>query len=220
MSRRVLLVVAVAVLLGSASAQAVSLLPLTPVADESGFGSLYGSELVSNYAGGGFAGVLKSRVYVDALPATQVTFVYELQVTLAFANVSNLSIGSEAPDPDLRIGEIIGGINGYVVGTTTKIPDTADAINNVWPTYDDLMYGWIGANEMTTGDVAVIYIQTTGAVDVGEVDAAIQDGGVSYARVLAPVDDPNSPDLDVPEPASLSLLGLGALALIRRRRRA
>jgi hypothetical protein len=63
-----------------------------------------------------------------------------------------------------------------------------------------------------------MYVTTTGAVDVDVVSAAIQDGGVAWCEVLAPVDDPENPDLNVPEPACLTLLAIGGLAVLRRRR--
>ena len=96
--------------------------------------------------------------------------------------------------------------------------ETADANNNAFPVVDELIYEWIGANEMFSGEGATMYVTTTGAVDVGVVSAAIQDGSTAFAEVLAPVDDPSAPDMNVPEPASIAVLSLGAVALIRRRR--
>jgi len=85
------------VLAVTATAQAVSLLPLSSVADESGFGTLHDS-LSSPFTGGGFEGVLDSRVYVDAVPASQVTFVFDLQMGLALSSVSDLTIAAVFPN--------------------------------------------------------------------------------------------------------------------------
>ena len=196
---------------------AVGLTPLTLVGDELGFGTLYDSLSVS-YTGGDFTGTMESRVYVDALPASQVTFVFDLQVTLAATGVWDLAIAATGVQDDLRIMEIIAGENGCVTGTTTNIPDNADAYNNTYPVADELIYGWLSGNEIVSDGRAIMYVTTTGAVDVGQVGATIQDGGVANVMVLAPVDNPDTPDLSIPEPATISLLALGGMAMLRRRR--
>ncbi len=215
----VVLVAAVLAVTGAAQALpgANDLTPLSSVPNEGGFGIQIGS-LSSPYAAGGFFGVLDSRVFVDALPASQVTFVYDLQVTVAVTEVVDLSIAATGVQNDLRIGEIIAGVNGYVSGTTTKIPNSATAWDNTFPTVDELVYEWNSGNGLLSGGRSTLYVQTSGAVDIGQVSAVVQDTGTATALVLAPVDDPNQPDLDVPEPASLMLLGAGGLALLRRRR--
>ena len=197
------------------TAQATSLLPLTPATNESGFGTLYQS-LTSPYTGSGFSGTLYSRVYVDATPANHVTFVFDLHVQTARTVVEDMSIAAVGSENDLRIGEIIAGINGYVSSTTDKIPNSADAFDNEYPESDEVLYGWDGTNRLRSGDDAVMYVTTTGAVDVGVVSVAIQDGSTADAEVLAPVDNPDAPDMNVPEPASLALLALGAMFIRRR----
>ncbi len=218
-SRGMLLAVAtVLVVSGPIFASITSLVPLSTVVDESGFGTLHDS-LSSPFNGGDFVGTLDSRVYVDTIPATQVTFVFDLQVTLAFSGVWDMTIAATGIQNDLRIGEIIGGTNGYISGTTTNDPDNVDAINNVYPVLDELFYEWLSGNELTTGSRATLYITTTGAVDIGVVSAAIHDGGTASALVLAPVDNPSSPDMNVPEPVSLAILGAGGCLVLLRRRR-
>jgi len=189
-------------------------LTMTPVADESGFGTLY-QTLSSDYTGSGFRGVLTSRVYVDATPASQVTFVWDLYVTLAFSQIENLTLAAVFPEHDLRIGEVLGGTNGYVTGGTTKIPDLAEAFDYSSAS-DVLSYTWDTGNKLATGDRATMYLITTGAVDVDQLSAAVQDTSIGYCKALAPVDDPSNPDLEVPEPMSLALLALGALFVRRR----
>jgi len=217
MSRAIAVAASICIFAGSAGA--VSMLPLQGVADESGFGTLHDS-LSSPFTGGGFAGVLDSRVYVDAIPASTVYFVWDLQVTLAASPVSDLSIASVGAEQyDLRIGEIIANIpqHGYIQDPARKVPDQADAIDRVFPDPDEVAYTWLGANELGTGDRSTVYVKTSGAVDVGQINAAIQDGGVANLLCLAPVDDPSNPDLNIPEPATMALLVLGSVALIRRR---
>jgi hypothetical protein len=216
MGRTILLAVFVAAII-SGPAMADTLLPLSTEVDESSFGTLFES-MSSPFAGGGFNGTLDSRVYVDATPASEVTFVFDLQIGTAFTGISELSIAATGLQNDLRIGEIISGVNGTVSSTTTNIPDLADAINNAFPIVDELLYEWLTASELFSSERSTLYVTTTGAVDVGVVSAAIQDGSTASALVLAPVDDPSAPDMNVPEPTSMVVLGLGALALIRRRR--
>jgi len=216
-----------ALVFGAAAAQGDpiihDLMPLTPVADESVFGDPGNPDLSqsSPYVGGGFAGTLDSRVYFeDANPITWVTFVFDLQVTLAAADVSEMKLVKTGIQKDLRIGEIAAGTNGYVESpATTNIPDTAVAIDNGFPTADELIYDWLIGNEIPTGGRATLYITTTGAVDVGLVTAYIQDGGQAEAVALAPVDDPDSPDIGIPEPVSLMLFTAAACLALRRRRR-
>ncbi len=105
------LIVGLVVAVLPSAASAVDLTPLTVVPDETGFGPLQ-QTLVSDYAGAAFFGTLTSRVYHDPVPASQVTFVYDLSVTLAVTQVVDLSMAATGLQDDLRIGEIIGGTNG------------------------------------------------------------------------------------------------------------
>jgi len=201
------------------AAESWDLTPLSSVADESGFGTLYDS-LSSNFAAGsgGFSGTVDSRVYVDALPASQVTFVFDVTMSgTVYTPMQDMTIAAGAGQNDLRITEIAGGTNGYVSGTTTNVPDNADAYNNDFPTVDELFYEWVSST-MGSSDRATLFVTTTGAVDVGQVNVAFQDAGGASGLVLAPVDNDSDPDLNVPEPASLLLFGAGACAALRRRR--
>lgn len=217
MKRSALILAAAIAITLAGSARAVSLLPLSAVADESGFGTQIDS-LNSPFSAAAFAGVVDSRVYVDDTPASVVTFVWDVQITQAIPDlgVHDYSIAATGLQNDLRIGEVISGVNGYVSSTTTKIPSAVDAFDNPFPTADELVYGW-APDELLTGDRAVLYVQTTGAVDVGALSAAIQNGQSAAAVVLGPVDDPENPDLNIPEPATIALLG-GGLLMLRRRR--
>lgn len=228
MSRGTIVLAAISILMISGLAAADDMLPLQQVLDTSGFGTLYGS-LSSSFVGGSFAGTLDSYVYVDQYPFTNTAyFVWDIQVTLASSPVSDLTIAADigAGQFDLKIGEIIANIGQHgaiydpLESPVRKIPDSADAINRVFPNPDEIAYSWLGANELSTGDRATLYIKTSGAVDVGQINAAVQDGGVApIVLLLAPVDDPSSPDLEIPEPVTLALLGIGSVALIRRRRK-
>ncbi len=220
MRRAIVLMTTILMVSGAATAATTSMLPLSSEVDESGFGILY-ETLVSPFGAVTYNGTLTSRVYVDALPATQVTFVYDLQVNLSIPSlgVSEFSIAATGMEKDLRIGEILNGTHGTISGLTTNVPDAVDATNNVYPVVDELIYDWLGLNEVDAGERAVMYITTTGSVDVGQISAVIQNGGSSDVMVLAPLDDMSNPDMNVPEPATLAMIAAGCVGLLRRRRR-
>ena len=63
------------------------------------------------------------------------------------------------------------------------------------------------------------YIRTDGNVQVNFVDAVVTDFGAATVQTLSFVDVPGQPDLNVPGPAALGVLGVGvALSGARRRR--
>ena len=217
--------IVLALLCSSAIATTTDLTPLTVVADETGFGTLFTSlgplAFSSVYGELAYSGTITSRVYTDVPtpPVSAVTFVWDIQIDgTANTPVEDVTIAATGTQLDLRIGEIIAGTNGYISGTTTEVPGTAEATNNVFPTVDELFYEWLAGNTIGANDRATLFVTTTGAVDVDQVSVAFQDLGGASALVLAPVDDPDNPDMNVPEPATLTLLGLGFAAFLRRRR--
>lgn len=194
------------------------LMPLIPAADESGFGTLQAS-LSSPFAALLYSGTINTRVYTDtaATPGNTATFVWEVIVDAeSITPIEDVSIAATALQNDLRIMQIVNGVCGYITGTDD--PDTAIATNNDFPTPDSVFYEWGAADRLAAGETAVLYAEVTGVTQLGQVSVAIQDGGGANATVFAPVDDPNSPDLTVPEPTTTALLGLGLVALLRRRR--
>ncbi len=194
------------------------LMPLTSSVDESSFGTLQDT-LVSNYAAVSYSGTITSRVYTDTTttPGNTATFVWEITVDSGSATyVEDVTIAATGLQNDLRIMQIINGVNGYIAGTDA--PDVALATNNEFPAVDSLTYEWDSSDLLNKGETATLYVQVTGVTQLGQVNAALQDFGGSNATVLAPVDDPESPDLTVPEPATMALMGAGFLALLRRRR--
>ena len=229
MSRGTIGLAAISILVVAGLAGADTMLPLQQVLDTSGFGTLHDSLIDQDFIGGSFRGTISSYVYVDQYPYTNTAyFVWDIQVTLASSPVADMSIAADlgVGQHDLKIGEIIANIGQHGViydpleSPVRKIPDLADAMNRVFPDPDEVAYRWLGANEIGTGERSTLYLKTSGAVDVEQINAAIRDGGVTTTTllVLAPVDDPSSPDLEIPEPATLALLGIGSVALIRRRR--
>lgn len=62
------------------------------------------------------------------------------------------------------------------------------------------------------------YVRTNGNTAINFVDVRIADFGFVTIRSLSFVNNPGQPDINIPAPAAMGLLGLGALAAGRRRR--
>jgi len=201
------------------SASAVSLLPLDTLANESGLGDVDYS-LSDTFAAAGYSGTIDSRVYTQGSPITQVTFVWDVQITGGFSDIEDMTISAAtASDPDLDFSEIVGHLGlGYMTDLTVAdcVPDEVDAVNNI--EIDTLTYKWNTPGRPGNGERVILYLTTTGLVDIDTVIANLNDFGGTTADVLAPVDNPSDPDIGVPEPMTLSLMLAGGLFLCRRRR--
>ncbi len=212
---------------------------IVTMADETGLGTLHASLAPQPFAsqlwpGIGFAGTVESRVYVNAT-FDVVTFIYEIvmdPIVSVGSEVDNMQFARpDLTTPDLDFSEITAGTLGYLTtgvnGPTTTpdaIPDTATVVDN--PSIDTLDFNWTSAtNPGAPGanDRAVLYVQTDGNVDSGEIRVLFTDFGSAAALVLAPLDDASNPDIStlVPTPtvfwAGIVMIGLGVLPRFRRR---
>jgi hypothetical protein len=133
----------------------------------------------------------------------------------------NLSIESDAP--------FTAADNTYVWVVSDGVTPTGGALtagappNSTWfgdsssSGMDDVIAGLLGKAAGTVTGVWGSYAETT-----GETAAAIYTDGITMgaeAWLFGSVDFANFTELDyIPEPMTMSLLGLGGLALLRRRR--
>ena len=179
-----------------------TLFPVPAEPDPTGGAVACGGPLVSPYVSGTFSGTLTTIVYVgdpsNPYGPGALTFTWKLHNDASSVNVNArltvsdwtgfLSDASFQPGPD--------------VNPTYVDRLTADVIGF------SFLGAPIGAGPIGPGqDSDWLVVQTDATTCVPGV-ASVIDGTVAMADTLAPA----------PEPSTIALLGLGALALVRRRR--
>lgn len=108
--------------------------------------------------------------------------------------------------PSLQGSPLVTLTDNLVTNDTQSFAFNADPLGGFSPSQHTDTFGW--------------YVRSlNGAVNVGFVDVLVTDFSGANTKTLAFVDIPGQPDLNVPGPGALGLLGVGmGLAGVRRRR--
>ncbi len=184
------------------------------------------SQTFSSDIPGAFSGTLTSRVFgnvgAPGVALNTVTVIYDF-VGDGPDGIDAFELGLDS-GANLDFSDLLAATHGRVsdlsdVGQATP---QVDLTNNVGIN-DTMRFGFdIGGD--TLGAPAVQesfswYITSANAnVSIGFVDVLVTNFGNAQPVTLSFVDVPGQPDLNVPAPGSVALLGLGGLAAMRRRR--
>jgi len=157
-----------------------------------------------------FFGVLTTHV-VRETNSNQLSFYYQISNDItspdSISAFTNTNFGGWITDV-LQRDDAMAGIGGgsLIVGTQAVSYATRGLGAG-----DDISFSLIpdlGAGALEPGDTSWWHVIRTNAIDYTDGNTAIQNGGNANVLTFAPI----------PEPATLGLVALGALTLLRRRR--
>ncbi len=192
------------------------------VLDLSSLGLVNGDRIT--FDAGAYNGAITATVYGNSpifTPGlTDVVVLYTFEGEGTPTPIEEMEFAVAGGNIDLNFAELDSGIMGRIDDISDIYLDMDPVLTfNPGPANDSLLFDW---STETLGNPFVTeqyswYTRTTGAIDMGLVEVQVRDAGSYVTQTLAVLDDPNQPNMDVPAPGSLALLGLSALALRRRR---
>ncbi len=193
------------------------------VLDLSALGVVNGETIAFDWTA--YSGSITATVYGNSdifTPGlTDVVVVYEFSGTGEPTPIEAIEFAVNSGNLDLNFAELDGGTMGRI-DSLSDVFLTGDPLLTYNPgnANDSLLFDW-GTSGL--GDPFVTqsfgwYTRTTGAIDIGYIDAEIRNAGSVMSLTIGVIDDPSQPNLNIPAPGSLAMLGLSAGVLTRRRR--
>ena len=176
------------------------------------------------FTGSAYTGSITATVYGNSpifTPGlTDVLVVYTFEGNGQPTPIEEMEFAVAGGNLDLNFAELDGGVMGRIDDMSDINLDSDPLLTfNPGPANDSMLFDWTteGLGDPFVSQSYTWYTRTSGAIDIGMVNVEVRNSGSVITQTIAVLDDPSQPDLDVPAPGSLALMGLGAFIIGRRR---